>query len=116
MTSKESQVLFLGNMPSFEKMIKPKLFCVSDIFIGVQIVLKVQIILNVLVQIVVKEKNVLRVWIVLKLQFVLKVPIVKFIFSEKAKNFCEISTLLLSYVVPAKSKVEILQNFVAFSE
>ena len=58
MTSKESQVLFLGNMPSFEKMIKPKLFCVSDIFIGVQIVLKVQIILNVLVQIVVKEKNV----------------------------------------------------------
>ena len=28
----------------------------------------------------------------------------------------EISTLLLSYVVPVKSKVEILQNFVAFSE
>ena len=43
--------------------------------------------------------------------------IVKFIYSEKAKNFCEISTLLLSYVVvvPVKSKVEISQNFVAFS-
>ena len=32
MTSKESQVLFLGNMSSFEKEIKPKLFGVSDIF------------------------------------------------------------------------------------
>ena len=40
----------------------------------------------------------------------------KFIYSEKATKFCEISTLLLSYVVPVKSKVEILQNFVAFSE
>ena len=40
----------------------------------------------------------------------------KFIYSEKATNFCEISTLLLSYVVPVKSKVEISQNFVAFSE
>ena len=40
---------------------------------------------------------------------------VKFIYSEATK-FCEISTLLLSYVVPVKSKVEILQNFVAFSE
>ena len=29
---------------------------------------------------------------------------------------CEISTLLFSYVVPVKSKVEISQNFVAFSE
>ena len=37
-------------------------------------------------------------------------------YSEKAKKFCEISTLLLSYVVPVESKVEILQNFVAFSE
>ena len=36
--------------------------------------------------------------------------------SEKATKFCEISTLLLSYVVPVKSKVEISQNFVAFSE
>ena len=40
----------------------------------------------------------------------------KIIYSEKATQFCEISTLLLSYVVPVKSKVEISQNFVAFSE
>ena len=42
--------------------------------------------------------------------------VIKFIYSEKATKFCEISTLLLSYVVPVKSKVEISQNFVAFSE
>ena len=42
--------------------------------------------------------------------------LLKFIYSEKATKFCEISTLLLSYVVPVKSKVEISQNFVAFSE
>ena len=41
---------------------------------------------------------------------------VKFIYSEKATKFCKISTLLLSYVVPVKSKVDISQNFVAFSE
>ena len=41
---------------------------------------------------------------------------IKFIYSEKATRFCEISTLLLSYVVPVKSKVEISQNFVAFLE
>ena len=35
---------------------------------------------------------------------------------RRPQNFCEISTLLLSYVVPVKSKVEISQNFVAFSE
>ena len=40
----------------------------------------------------------------------------KIIFSEKATNFCEISTLVLSYVVTVKSPVEISQNFVAFSE
>ena len=40
----------------------------------------------------------------------------KFIYSEKATKFFEISTLLLSYVVPVKSKVKISQNFVAFSE
>ena len=40
----------------------------------------------------------------------------KFIYSEKATKYCEISTVDLSYVVPVKSKVEILQNFVAFSE
>ena len=41
---------------------------------------------------------------------------VKFIYSEKATKFCEIFTLLLSYVVPVKSNVKILQNFMAFSE
>ena len=41
---------------------------------------------------------------------------VKFIYFEKATNFCEISTLLLTIVHTVKSKVEILRNFVAFSE
>jgi hypothetical protein len=41
---------------------------------------------------------------------------VKFIYSEKATRFCKISTVDLSHVVPVKSTVEILQNFVAFSE
>ena len=40
----------------------------------------------------------------------------KFICSEKATQFCELFTSLLSYVVPVKSKVKIWQNFVAFSE
>ena len=40
----------------------------------------------------------------------------KLVYSEKATKFCEISTLLLSYLVPVKSKMEISQNFVAFSE
>ena len=40
----------------------------------------------------------------------------KFIYSEKATTFRKIFTLLLSYVVTVKSKVEIWQNFVAFSE
>ena len=40
--------------------------------------------------------------------------ILNFIYSEKATQFCEILTLLLSYVV--KSKVKILQNLMAFSE
>ena len=43
-------------------------------------------------------------------------PELKFIYSEKATKFCEISTVDLSYVVPVKSTVEISQNFVAFSE
>ena len=43
-------------------------------------------------------------------------PKLKFIHSEKATKFCEMFTLLLSYVVPVKSKVEISQTFVAFSE
>ena len=42
--------------------------------------------------------------------------LIKFIYSEKAAKFCKIFTLLLSYVVPVKNKVKILQNFVAFSE
>ena len=41
---------------------------------------------------------------------------VKFIYSEKATNFCEISTVDLSYVVTVKFMVEISKNFVAFSE
>ena len=40
----------------------------------------------------------------------------KFIYSEKATKFREISTLLLSVRTVDKSKVEISQNFVAFSE
>ena len=42
--------------------------------------------------------------------------LLKFLYSEKATKFCKISCLLLSYVVPVKSKVDISQNFVAFSE
>ena len=41
---------------------------------------------------------------------------VKFIYSEKATFFCEISTLDLYYVVTVKSMMEISKNFVAFSE
>ena len=43
-------------------------------------------------------------------------PFLKFIYSEKATNFCKISSVHLSYVVTVKSTVEISQNFVAFSE
>ena len=41
---------------------------------------------------------------------------VKFIYSEKATKFCEISIVNLFYVVKVKSTVEISQNFMAFSE
>ena len=41
---------------------------------------------------------------------------VKFIYSEKATKFCKIFTLLLSVCTVDKSKVKILQNFLAFSE
>ena len=41
---------------------------------------------------------------------------IKFIYSEEATKFCEISTVDLSYVVTVKSTVEISQNFLAFSE
>ena len=49
---------------------------------------------------------------------VLKISAVflKFIYSEKATQICEISTVDLSYVVTVKSTVEISQNFEAFSE
>ena len=40
----------------------------------------------------------------------------KFIYSEKATEFCEIFTLLLTVCTVVKSKVKISQNFVAFSE
>ena len=39
-----------------------------------------------------------------------------FIYSEKATNVCENFTVDLYYIVTVKSTVEILQNFVAFSE
>ena len=52
---------------------------------------------------------------VLFLYLLVQKPI-KFMYSEKATHFCEISTLNLSYVVTVKSMVEISQNFVAFSE
>ena len=41
---------------------------------------------------------------------------VKLIYSEKITKFCEISTLLLTGTTEDKSKMEILRNFVAFSE
>ena len=40
----------------------------------------------------------------------------KFIYSETATKFCEISTNFLSYVMQVKSKLEISQNFVAISK
>ena len=42
--------------------------------------------------------------------------LLKFIYSKKATKFCEIFNLRMSYVLQVKSKVNILQNFVAFSE
>ena len=42
--------------------------------------------------------------------------LLKSIYSEKASKLCEISTLLLTALHTVKSKVEISQNFVAFSE
>ena len=41
---------------------------------------------------------------------------VKFIYSEKATKFGEISIVFLSVCTVGKSKVEISQIFVAFSE
>ena len=53
-------------------------------------------------------------WILTKIEKIY--TMLKFIYSEKASKFCEISTVDLSYVVPVKSTVEISQNFMAFSE
>ena len=41
---------------------------------------------------------------------------VKFVYSEKATNFCKISTIDLSSVVMVKSMEVISQNSVGFSE
>ena len=46
----------------------------------------------------------------------LNLYLLKLIYSEKATKFCKISTLLVSCVVPVKSKVENFSNFVTFSE
>ena len=46
----------------------------------------------------------------------IKYILVKFIYSEKATNVCEISTVDFSHLVTVKSTVEISQNFVTFSE
>ena len=51
-----------------------------------------------------------------KLKFLLQLNIIKFMYSEKATKFCAISTILLTVLQTVKSKVEISQNFVAFSE
>ena len=56
----------------------------------------------------------LNLWNYRSLEF--HTTLVKFIYPEKATKFCKISTLLLTYVVPVKSKVDISQDFVAFSE
>ena len=42
--------------------------------------------------------------------------VLKFIYSEKTTKFWEISSLFLTVYTAVKSKVEISQNFVAFSE
>ena len=49
-------------------------------------------------------------------QQVSKKSCLKFTYSEKATNFCEIFTLLLTGTTSDKSKEKILQYFVAFSE
>ena len=42
--------------------------------------------------------------------------LIKFIYFEKATKFCEISTVDLTITTQDKSKLEISQNFVAFSK
>ena len=55
-------------------------------------------------------------WLIVSNLLSKKICTLKFVYSEKATKFCEISTLLLSTVHTDKCKVEISQNFVAFSE
>ena len=45
-----------------------------------------------------------------------KVLFLKYIYSEKATEFCEIFPLILTVCTVAKIKGKILQNFVTFSE
>ena len=49
-------------------------------------------------------------------QFETSINLLKFIYSEKATKFCEISTVDLTVTIQDKSTVEISQKFVAFSE
>ena len=42
--------------------------------------------------------------------------ILKFVYSGKATKFCKFSTLLLSVVHTDKNKVDIMKDFLAFSE
>ena len=44
------------------------------------------------------------------------VPLVKVIYSEKTTKFCKVFTFFVLCTVPVKSKVQISQNFVAFSK
>ena len=50
------------------------------------------------------------------LKNIVNVQMLKFMQTEKAQKFYKIFTLLLTGTTQSKSKVEILQNFVAFSE
>ena len=55
-------------------------------------------------------------YVTMDLQGQIAQVILKFIYFEKATKICEISTLDLTVCTVVKFKVEISQNFVAFSE
>ena len=57
-----------------------------------------------------------RAWQAYELYHAPRHSLLKFIYFEKATNFCKISTADLSYVITVKSMMEISQNFVTFSE
>ena len=57
-----------------------------------------------------------RAWQAYELCHAPRHSLLKFIYFEKATNFCKISTADLSYVITVKSMMEISQNFVTFSE